>query len=127
MAPSRKRPNPPRSSSEVPKIHKKGKNATEKEAQKASVTKELTKNGFSKTKRPSYSIGLKLLLTDSIYETKVPNEVKGHLFLYEISEIHENGKTVELRYLEQVIARDGDKFRVYKDTEDAQVSYECYF
>lgn len=123
MAPSRKRA-PADQVSKRPANKKSKTAASQDNPTKLSITKELTKHGFSKSKKPKYSVGIKLLLNDSIYESRVPDEVKGHHFLYEISEVHENGKTVTLRYLDQVIAADGNKFRVYKDSEETQVRYE---
>ena len=85
--------------------------------------------GFSvKTqKRAQYQVGTKLLLSDAIYtdQTKIPECVKGHHFVYEIVENLPDGKHVTLQYKELVIGPGGTKFRGYKDDKDAQVSDYC--
>lgn len=85
------------------------------------ITKPLSNHGFSKKKRPKYQPGTKILLDDTIYDDKVPADVKGHYFLYEVSEIHDGGKTVKVQYKDQVIKKSGDHFRVYKEGDDPQV------
>ena len=59
--------------------------------------------GFSSSKRPAVQIGVKLLLDDSIYHGNCPPEVKKHLFVYEVIQLHENGKTAQVKYLDQVV------------------------
>jgi hypothetical protein len=79
--------------------------------------------GFSTTKHQQFNVGTKLLLGTSIYDTPVAEEVKGHMFVYEIVEFLENGKQVCLKYKNQVIKDGGNTFRVYKESEEAQVSF----
>ena len=88
---------------------------------KRSSTKSQSTLSFATTKRPLYQLGTKILLDDRIYETEVPLEVKGHLFVYEVVAFSENGKTVKVEYKNQVIRAGGDKFRVYKDSDDSSV------
>ncbi len=61
------------------------------------------------------------MLDDSIYDDKVPTEVKGKLFVYEISSIDANGKEVTIQYKNLVISNGGDRFRQYEEGEDPQV------
>jgi hypothetical protein len=79
---------------------------------KATKQPALSSLGFSSTKRPEYQVGTKMLLDDTIYNDKVPPSVKGHFFVYEISSIDANGKTVTIEYKNQVITNGGDRFRV---------------
>jgi hypothetical protein len=82
--------------------------------------------GFSLSKRPTIHVGTKLLLDESIYrKTKVPVAVKNHYFVYEVLQVHSNGKDITVLYKNQVIKKGGDAFRVYKDSDDAQVSLVC--
>jgi hypothetical protein len=85
----------------------------------ASTVAKLSSHGFSSTQRPQFPIGSKLLLDDSIYQDKVPSEVEGCLFVYQI--VKYIGDDVEIQYKNQVIDDEGDQFRVYEDSEDAQV------
>ena len=85
------------------------------------VTKSLQTHGFSKSKKPQYQVGLKLLLDDGIYDSKVPDEVKGHFFLYQVSQIYDDKKTIQIEYKNQVIRPKGNAFRVYRDSDDTQV------
>jgi hypothetical protein len=74
--------------------------------------------------------GTKILLTNGIYDDEVPEEVKGHLFLYEIVEWSENGKMAKIEYNNQVIRAGGDRLWTYKDSEEVQVSFsfvDCLF
>jgi hypothetical protein len=111
QAPARSDPKRPATSQGV-----KGGKAT-----KNTVTKSLTNHGFSASKRPQYQVGTKILLDDSIYDDKVPAEVKGKLFVYEISSIDANGKQVTIQYKNLVISNGGDRFRQYEEGEDPQV------
>jgi hypothetical protein len=88
---------------------------------KKAATKPLSTLGFSLSKRPAVQIGTKLLLDDTIYGGKCPREVIDHLFVYEVVSMHENGKTVKVKYNNQVIGEGGDKYRVYKEGDDIQV------
>lgn len=63
-----------------------------------------------------------MLLDDRIYHGKEPEEVRGHHFVYEIVEVNDNGKDVELQYKNMVIKEGGSRFRVYKETDESQVS-----
>lgn len=81
--------------------------------------------GFSSSKRPKFPIGTKILLDETIYNTKVPPDVQGHLFVYEITEVGDDGKSVTVLYKKQVIRKGGHLFRVYDDDDDPQVS--CIF
>ena len=112
-----------------------GKGGAKKPAAKAATTAKAATNkrsntksqstlSFATTKHPLYQLGTKILLDDCIYETEVPLEVKGHLFVYEVVAFSENGKTVKVEYKNQVIHSGGDKFRVYKDSDDSTV---CFF
>ena len=92
---------------------------------KSSVSQKLSGLGFSATKRPQYQIGTKILLDDSIYNEAVPAAVKGKLFVYEISAIDPNGKTVTIQFKDQVIAKGGDRFQAYKEGDETQVSFPC--
>ena len=78
--------------------------------------------GFSRTKRPQYHLGTKILLDDAIYNDGPPAIVKGHLFVYEVTAIHDDGKNVTLTYRNQVIKDGGDEFTVYEETTETQVS-----
>ena len=89
------------------------------------VTKSLQTHGFSKSKKPQYQVGLKLLLDDGIYDSKVPDEVKGHFFLYQVSQIYDDKKTIQIEYKNQVIRPKGNAFRVYRDSDDTQVCRIC--
>ena len=89
------------------------------------IQKQLSTHGFSSTARPRYNKGPKICLNDSIFKSAIPAEVKGHLFVYEICEVHENGKTISVMFKDQVIAPDGDRFRVYKEGEETQVRIRC--
>jgi hypothetical protein len=94
-----------------------------KKATKKPAPKPLSLLGFLTTKRQQFNVGTTLLLGTSIYDTPVPEEVKGHMFVYKIVEFVENGEHVCIEYKNQVI-KDGDNmFRVYKDSEEAQVSF----
>jgi hypothetical protein len=81
--------------------------------------------GFSSSKRPKFPIGTKILLDETIYNTNVPPDVQGHLFVYEITEVGDDGKSVTVLYKKQVIRKGGHLFRVYDDDDDPQVS--CIF
>jgi hypothetical protein len=119
---------PPRSDSKRPATG--GKAGTAKGAKtptKKPGPKPLSALGFSATKRQQFNVGTKLLLGTGIYDTPVPAQVKGHMFVYEIVEFLDNGKGVRVQYKDQVIKEGGDTFRVYKDSDDAQVSSYCYF
>lgn len=110
-----------------PRSERGGGGAHKKQAKGKSknvVTKPLSTHGFSAKKRPKYNPGTKILLDETIYDDKVPTEVKGHFFLYEVSEVHDGGKTVQVQYKEQVIKKNGDHFRVFKEGDDPQV---CLF
>jgi hypothetical protein len=88
---------------------------------KAGTTKSLSSLGFSSSKRPSVQIGTKILLNDSIYGGKCPEGVRKHMFVYEVVELHPNGRTVKVQYNNQVVRQGGDKYRVYKEGDDVQV------
>lgn len=91
-----------------PRSERGGGGAHKKQAKGKSknvVTKPLSTHGFSAKKRPKYNPGTKILLDETIYDDKVPTEVKGHFFLYEVSEVHDGGKTVQVQYKEQVIKK----------------------
>jgi hypothetical protein len=88
---------------------------------KVSGIKSLSTLGFSSSKRPKFQVGTKILLDDTIYNSKVPDEVKGHLFVYEITDVCYDGKSVTVTYKNQVIRPDGDQFRVYEDSDSSQV------
>ena len=103
----------------VSKLAKKA--AAGKTPTKSTVTQPLSSLGFSSSKRPKYHVGTKVLLDDSIYDDKVPEEVKGHFFVYEIVSTVENGKSVMLQYKDQVIRAGGDSFWVYIEGTDPQV------
>lgn len=123
MPPTKKRA-VPLSSSSASKKQATAKGRAGKQQQHDTTQKSmptLPALGFSKSKRPTYQIGTKILLDDSIYDDKVPAEVKKHMFVYEIIDVHENGKIVCLVYKHQVIREGGDKFRVYRDSDDPQV------
>jgi hypothetical protein len=90
---------------------------------KSSVSQKLSGLGFSSMKRLQYQIGTKILLDDSIYDAAVPAAVKGKLFVYEISTIDPNGKTVTIQFKDQVIAKGGDRFQAYKEGDETQVSF----
>ena len=94
----------------------KKKKSAKSSKKKQAVTKPLTNFAFSSTKRVQYPVGTKLLLSDKIYEkNKVPAEVRGHLFVYEIVSFEADGKNVKLLYKEQVVKDGGNWFRVYKE------------
>ena len=97
----------------------KGKNPT--------VTKPLSTLGFSSSKRPKYQIGTKILLDESIYDDNVPDKVKDHLFVYEITKVDENGKQVQIQYKNLVIRDGGSRFWNYKDSQEPQVNRFVYF
>ena len=78
--------------------------------------------GFSSTKRPKYQVGTKMLLDDSIYNGKVPDEVKDHLFVYEITDVGDDGNAVTVMFKNQVITPGGNRFRVYQEGDEQQVS-----
>lgn len=90
---------------------------------KQAAAKPLLSLGFSSSKRPAVQIGVKLLLDDSIYHGNCPPEVKKHLFVYEVVQLHENGKTAQVKYLDQVVKEGGNRFTVYKEGDDVQASY----
>ena len=77
----------------------------------------LTTAGFSSSKRPTYNTGTKILLDDSIYDTRVPAEVEGCYFVYQVV-AHLDDNHVRIQYKKQVIDEEGDQFRVYEDTEE---------
>jgi hypothetical protein len=89
---------------------------------KKAATKPLSSLGFSSSKHPAVQIGTKVLLDDSIYHGKCPHEVQEHLFVYEVVGVHENGKFVKVQYNNQVVCNGGDKYRVYKEGDEVQVS-----
>jgi hypothetical protein len=91
---------------------------------KATVTKPLSSLGFSVAKRSKYCVGTKILLDDSIYDDAVPQNVKDHLFVYEITSIDDNGKEVTIQYKNQVIKDGGNRFRTYTEGDDPQVSVD---
>jgi hypothetical protein len=97
------------------------KSVTTKTPTKITITKPLSTHGFSTTKKPRFDKGTKICLDDSIYDSEVPESVRGHLFVYEVCEVHDNGKTVEVVFKEQVIEAAGDRFKVYKEGDDKQV------
>jgi hypothetical protein len=97
----------------------KGKNPT--------VTKPLSSLGFLLSKRPKYQIGTKILLDESIYDDDVPDKVKDHLFVYEITKVDENGKQVQIQYKNLVIRDGGSRFWNYVDSQEPQVSRFVYF
>lgn len=88
---------------------------------KNTATQSLSSLGFSATKRPKYQNGTKILLDDTIYNGKAPEEVRGYLFVYEIVDVSADDKMVTVEYKNQVIRQGGDRFRVYTDSEDPQV------
>jgi hypothetical protein len=84
--------------------------------------------GFSSVKRPTFHIGTKVLLDTSIYpKGKVPPSVDGHLFVYKIVAIEDNGKTTAVVNKNQVVQVGGDLFHVYKDSDDPQVCCRAPF
>jgi hypothetical protein len=89
---------------------------------KQAATKPLSSLGFSSSKRPAVQVGVKLLLDDSIYHGNCPPEVKKHLFVYEVVQLHENGKTAQVKYVDQVVKEGGNRFTVYKEGDDVQAS-----
>lgn len=91
------------------------------------VTQPLQSHGFSSQKRPQFNKGTKILLDDSIYDDGAPEEVAGYMFVYEVSEICEDGKSAIVEYKNQVIRPLGNKFRVYKEGDDTQVSSDRVF
>jgi hypothetical protein len=109
----RKRPpsSPPRAAKRSSKEAKK----------KSTIQKPLSTFGVSLTKRPQFSKGTKLLLDDSIYDDEVPSEVEGHLFVYEISEVCQDGKSVMIVFKNQVIKEGGNRFRVFQEGDEEQV------
>jgi hypothetical protein len=124
MAPTN---NKKRASSLPPRISDSKRAATGKGGKTTAKTttsgKPLSTLGFSSSKRQQFSIGTKLCLDDSIYKnTPTPDEVKNHVFVYEITEVSENGKSFIVEYKNQVMLQGGEKFRTYKDSEDPQVS-----
>lgn len=92
---------------------------------KVSVTKSLATHGFSVSRRDRFQPGHKLLLDDTIYDDKVPPEVKGKLFLYQITSIDPNLKSATIQYKNQVTNVGGDRFTTYEEGEDPQVSLFC--
>jgi hypothetical protein len=90
-------------------------------SKKQTATQTLSTLGFSSSKRQKYQIGAKMLLGDNIYDGVVPLEVQNHMFVYEITQIDDSAKTVTVEYKNQVIRKGGDKFRVYKDSDEKQV------
>jgi hypothetical protein len=109
-------------------VNKKGAKKSPSTTKKPTANTKLSSLGFSSSKRPQYKLGTKLLLDTSIYndEDAIPEKVVDHLFVYEIVEISENGNTVKILYKNQVIADGGNKFRQYKDSEEAQVSFSSF-
>jgi hypothetical protein len=47
------------------------------------------------------------------------------MFVYEVVELFENGKA-KVKYLEQVVKEGGNRYRVYKEGEKAQVRYVIF-
>jgi hypothetical protein len=68
----------------------KGKASTKPAASK------LSSLGFLSTKRWSYQLGTKILLSDKIYDMAIPENVKGHMFVYKIVEWYKNGKEAKI-------------------------------
>ena len=86
------------------------------------VTKPLSNCGFSCKKRHKYDVGTKILLDDSIYKGKVPANVRGHLFVYEIKDLKDGGKFVTIEYKNLVIKDGADDFHQYLESKEAQYS-----
>ena len=84
------------------------------------VTKPLSNCGFSCKKRHKYDVGTKILLDDSIYKGKVPADVRGHLFVYEIKDLKDGGKFVTIEYKNLVIKDGADDFHQYLESKEAQ-------
>jgi hypothetical protein len=124
-----KRPAASKSTATYPTVTKQAasKFSGPKTPSKGSGIKSLSTLGFSSSKRPKYQVGTKILLDDTIYTSKVPDDVKGHLFVYEITDVSDDGKSVTVTYKNQVIRPYGDQFRVYEDSDSAQVRSYVFF
>jgi len=98
------------------------KNSTPKK-KKSKTTVPLSSLGFSSSKHPEFQKGMKILLDDEIYDDEPPNKVKGKYFVYQISKMNADGKTVTIEYKDQVIDKHGDRFQVFKESEEKQVCH----
>lgn len=127
--PSRKRAAslPPRSNASSSSPKKRAAKGKVGAKEKNLVTQPLQSHGFSTQKRQQYSRGTKILLDDTIYDDGPPEEVAGYLFVYEISEICQDGKHAIVEYKNQIIRPRGNKFRVHTEGNDTQVIVRFVF
>jgi hypothetical protein len=97
---------------------KKPISAAEKKRRKANSTKQQPL-AFRKTSK--YSVGMKLLLDDSIYgrPSDIPEEVAGHLFEYQVVCL-DDSQMCTVKYNDLVIKPGGDKFRSFEESDEVQ-------
>ena len=102
----------------TPKSKKKPLSAAEQKRRKANETKQQPL-AFEKTSK--YTVGMKLLLEDSIYGRPgdIPLEVRGHYFEYQVLSI-DDSRRCTLKFNDLVIKPSGDKFRAFNESEEEQ-------
>jgi hypothetical protein len=100
------------------KSKKKPLSAAEQRRRKANETKQQPL-AFKKTSK--YSVGMKLLLEDSIYGRPgdIPLEVRGHQFEYQVVSI-DDSRRCTVKFNDLVIKPSGDKFRAFNESEEEQ-------
>ena len=92
------------------------KDSTEKKSRKLAnfKTQTLSSFGITKGKQPEWKRGTKVLLDESIYGNKVPENLRNKYFTYELVSI-DNALHCTLVFKDRIIDIDGDEFIVFSE------------